>query len=382
MARETKIGMLVGLGVILLIGIIVSDHLAAVDAGGGREIAEFGQRADAALTGEDATSNPYASERGDEARPTGRTAAEINRPIPSPDELDGVPGLPAGSFDAPPPMDLRAMRSVTESAATSRSRSLGESLRRSEAAATNSILTFSRDSREAARFEPDPEPAADTSRPNEAAASDAAPDEGVIHYLKEGETLSDVARRYLGDADAWPAIVDANRRTIENPDRVSPGVRLIIPADGSRVATSSGAAAGEPDRPVDATTPSITVQSGDTLFQLAEDYLGDGERWGELLEHNRDRLESARSLRAGMKLKLPPVEAPARARSTAGAEAHAEPADARVTTYTVRSGDTLALIARRVLGDADRWRDLYHANRDVLSDPDAIRAGQTLKVPG
>ena len=56
--------------------------------------------------------------------------------------------------------------------------------------------------------------------------------------------------------------------------------------------------------------------------------------------------------------------------------------DASNSMWGQIEGEAKVTIARRVLGDADRWRDLYHANRDVLSDPDAIRAGQTLKVPG
>ena len=51
-------------------------------------------------------------------------------------------------------------------------------------------------------------------------------------------------------------------------------------------------------------------------------------------------------------------------------------------TYTVRSGDTLSEIAGRTLGDADRWREIYDLNRDQLSDPNEIHAGQVLKLPG
>lgn len=49
---------------------------------------------------------------------------------------------------------------------------------------------------------------------------------------------------------------------------------------------------------------------------------------------------------------------------------------------TVQPGDSLASIARRVLGDVNRWRDLYDANRDQLSDPNRIYAGMPLRLPG
>ena len=49
--------------------------------------------------------------------------------------------------------------------------------------------------------------------------------------------------------------------------------------------------------------------------------------------------------------------------------------------YTVESGDTLSSIAERLLGDADRWRAIFQANRDQIEDPDRIFPGQVLRVP-
>jgi nucleoid-associated protein YgaU len=50
-------------------------------------------------------------------------------------------------------------------------------------------------------------------------------------------------------------------------------------------------------------------------------------------------------------------------------------------TYTVQTGDTLSAIAKRFLGDADAYMDIFNANRDQLSDPDKIKPGQVLKIP-
>lgn len=57
----------------------------------------------------------------------------------------------------------------------------------------------------------------------------------------------------------------------------------------------------------------------------------------------------------------------------------ATPATAR--TYTVVSGDSLSKIAKHVYGHANRWRDIFDANRDQLDDPDLIKPGQVLKLP-
>jgi nucleoid-associated protein YgaU len=50
-------------------------------------------------------------------------------------------------------------------------------------------------------------------------------------------------------------------------------------------------------------------------------------------------------------------------------------------TYTVKPGDTLSKIAKQRLGDANAYPKIFEANRDQLSDPDAIRPGQVLKIP-
>lgn len=50
-------------------------------------------------------------------------------------------------------------------------------------------------------------------------------------------------------------------------------------------------------------------------------------------------------------------------------------------TYTVARGDSLSKIAKHIYGNANRWRDIFEANRDQLDDPDLIQPGQVLKLP-
>ena len=50
-------------------------------------------------------------------------------------------------------------------------------------------------------------------------------------------------------------------------------------------------------------------------------------------------------------------------------------------TYVVRVGDTLSKIAEKMLGDSGASTDIFNANRDQLSDPNALRPGQVLKIP-
>ncbi len=57
------------------------------------------------------------------------------------------------------------------------------------------------------------------------------------------------------------------------------------------------------------------------------------------------------------------------------------PAASGARTYTVTKGDSLSKIAQREYGDAQKWRQIYEANRDQISNPDLIYPGQTLTLP-
>lgn len=64
-----------------------------------------------------------------------------------------------------------------------------------------------------------------------------------------------------------------------------------------------------------------------------------------------------------------------------GGSSTARPA-ANEQTYTVKKGDSLSKIAKRVYGDAQQWRKIHEANRDSIENPDLIYPGQVLKLPG
>ena len=49
--------------------------------------------------------------------------------------------------------------------------------------------------------------------------------------------------------------------------------------------------------------------------------------------------------------------------------------------HTVESGDTLSAIAKKTLGSANRYMEIFEANKPMLSDPDKIYPGQVLRIP-
>lgn len=51
------------------------------------------------------------------------------------------------------------------------------------------------------------------------------------------------------------------------------------------------------------------------------------------------------------------------------------------TYYTIEKGDTLSKIADRFYGDAQKYPQIFEANREVIQDPDKIYPGQKIRIP-
>ena len=50
-----------------------------------------------------------------------------------------------------------------------------------------------------------------------------------IYVLRDGESLSRVAKAFYGDAGRWRDLVEANKDKIPDPDMVKPGTIIVIP---------------------------------------------------------------------------------------------------------------------------------------------------------
>ncbi|PID61202.1 MAG: peptidoglycan-binding protein LysM [Gammaproteobacteria bacterium] len=60
-------------------------------------------------------------------------------------------------------------------------------------------------------------------------SSDGPADNVVYYTVESGDTLSKIAKEYLGDAMAYPQIFEANREVIKDPDLIYPGQKIRIP---------------------------------------------------------------------------------------------------------------------------------------------------------
>ena len=107
----------------------------------------------------------------------------------------------------------------------------------------------------------------------------------------------------------------------------------------------------------------VIVQRGDSLWKLAQQNLGGGLRWHELLAANPSVVDPQR-LGVGTKLVVP-------------AATVSMPTSSRII---VRKGDTLWALAQTHLGRATSWTCIAQAN-PMVPDPQRIFVGQELLLP-
>jgi len=377
MTRETKIGLLLGLGVILLIGIIISDQLSQVqqDPADFTGFASESQRSIDSSDANPATNYPAMSPG---FAPTGVPAENTDIPggffIPDGLQQPGAQrradaGNPAGTPTVTPPTAYNVQPAPAAAAD-------------SAGPAVTTLRIGDEPIQPPHTLHTPVDPAATTAGNTPVAEQPrtATADSSVIrHTVAQGESLSKLAIRYYGNADYWRAIALANPGKVARDGGVNIGVTLDIPKrDNVLNSRTVTAYQSETARPVDirsaATPNTVTVKAGDTLSELASKHLGSAGKWDELLEANKDRLDSPEELKVGMKLRIPGTAASTPVVNTTHSARSSK-------SYTIRSGDNLTEIAERTLGDGGRWRDVYEANRDKLKSPDRLEVGQTLRIP-
>ncbi|MFF1714655.1 hypothetical protein [Streptomyces sp. NPDC058268] len=220
------------------------------------------------------------------------------------------------------------------------------------------------------------------------------------------------------------------RRVLGAPQRLAGfllGGLLILPAGTAMAAPAPALSATAPVQPAMSTGDAdadrstlaapaaaegpvhVVGETGETVWDVAVEYLGSGSRAHEIRTLNPSLPDTA-LLPAGL-----PVQLPADARTPApptpaevstvseprvqlasdeqpistAAEDKRPEAEERQRTHTVKAGESLSSIAEDETGDAARWPQLYEASKGTdqpgrtprLSDPDLIYPGQQITVP-
>lgn len=107
----------------------------------------------------------------------------------------------------------------------------------------------------------------------------------------------------------------------------------------------------------------IEVKKGDTLWEIAEKYLGSGSRYREIMSLNS--LTSV-TIHPGLVLNIP------------GTNTKANEAAKKTKTYTVKKGDTLWNIAAKYLKNGSRYVEIMSLSKITST---TIHVGQILILP-
>jgi nucleoid-associated protein YgaU len=147
-----------------------------------------------------------------------------------------------------------------------------------------------------------------------------------IYVVADGDSLSAIAEKVYGwqhgsESISVARIFQANRGILNSPDEIYVGQKLVIPplsdSQSGKIEKLSRSVPFENTEPVrqrnitagsTAAAENIryTVQEGDSLWQIADERLGDGTRYHEIAELNTNILQDEDNLVVGMCLKLPP----------------------------------------------------------------------------
>jgi nucleoid-associated protein YgaU len=130
----------------------------------------------------------------------------------------------------------------------------------------------------------------------------------AIHKVKPNDSLFKISRKYYGDAAEWHKIYEANRDEMSSPNALYIGQELLIPEItlAKRMTLSiETPIMKKQDIEMSTKTTRHTVVSGDTLYHLARKYYDDSTMWHKIYEANEDTIEDESFLVKGQILIIP-----------------------------------------------------------------------------
>jgi LysM repeat protein len=331
MTRETKIGLLVGLAFIIVIGILLSDHLTSTTEPPQAKLAQAGSNVRQAVSVPGAANaNPPITQVGQQA------PVMPQQPIPTKDDLTPKPAPvqivaigPSGQQQQqqspvnvvpPAPAALVAQPANAQADGQQQQKLPIENpiipqtpqITQTPTPAPQGDLTqVARQIGEEIVGLTGPTPTTPTQSSNNSGAATLAG--GKAYKAQAGDTLSKLAGRFMGGNTKAnrDAIIAANPSLQKNPDVVVAGKTYIIPVSGNSAAPAlaTQTPAASPITLTPSASPEYwyTVKENDTLRRIAVNQLGDEDAWAAIQELNKTTLkgDDKTVVIPGMKLKLP-----------------------------------------------------------------------------
>jgi nucleoid-associated protein YgaU len=293
MTRETKISLLVGLAFIIVMGILLTDHMRSAGEPPQAALQDAGVAVRQALNSPGTGEPPIRMVQPADVAPTQSvpTHDELTRPAP--------PVIPTSNYQddvsrtqttATPPedhgADLPGPKPLVDLAQRN-----GEPLvsANMDGSSRNEDLRSSNSS--------------NVSNPPAVASPSK-------YKAQPGDSVSRMAAKFLGSSSVEnrQAIVDANPSLQDDPDRVIVGQSYVIPGARQTAMAPSAPAVVPSPATISRTNGReyfYTVQDGDSLWQIANDELGDPSAVAAIKELNASLLKGKDTVIPGMKLRLP-----------------------------------------------------------------------------
>ncbi|GIK20149.1 MAG: LysM peptidoglycan-binding domain-containing protein [Leptolyngbya sp. PLA2] len=290
MTRENKIALIVGFALVLVVGVLISDHLS---------------RARHLELNDPAGDDPGLLALGPGATlPDSEWTPPTHVPAPTPTPVVEVPAVEPFVFEQGTGRTGLGTALAQGPATGDEGRSLLDVVKDYGGQIRNGVIhlpaAVNHSSQEA--------------KPAGTPQSPIAPLQ--VHFVAKGESLFGIAKRYYGDGNQWRRIAEHNRGKVSADGTVREGVRLEIPGVAATVAPETPRARPQTEpRPREATPhvpepqrpgpTTYTVRKGDTLGEIAQRTLGSSRRMSDLLAANKGRIDDPDDIRVGMVLTIP-----------------------------------------------------------------------------
>jgi nucleoid-associated protein YgaU len=334
MTRETKIGLLVGLAFIIVIGILLSDHLTSSTEPPQASLGQVGNNVRQTTNSPGTTAPPITAvvppQQVQPQQPV-MTQQEANRPTPvqiikvGPNNTQPQPQQHTTVAIQPPQQQTQQapVQQLPQQVADNSQQSNDIPITRTPEVKGTMADVASQMGEPLVGLHGEtisPQPA------NGTLAKDPKPvvvatTAGKQYKAEEGDSVSSIARKFLGGNTKAnrEAIIKANPSLQQNPDRIIVGKTYLVPnevAPGQQPAPAPAqqpAVAEKPAQPAPAESTNTTntgdniyvVKAGDSLSKIAVMQCGTGAAVTAIKELNKDLLKDSDVIQVGMKLRLP-----------------------------------------------------------------------------